>query len=42
MADELFKLGICEKRGTGWDKVAEETATKVFKQPYQRSTAMLS
>lgn len=38
MADELFKLGICEKRGTGWDKVAEETGSQRFPAPTVSTT----
>lgn len=38
MADELFKLGICEKRGTGWDKVAEETGLLRYPAPTVSTT----
>lgn len=38
MADELFKLGICEKRGTGWDKVAEETGKLKYPAPTVSAT----
>ena len=38
MADEMFKLGICEKRGTGWDKVAEETGKLKYPAPTVSAT----
>lgn len=38
MADELFKLGICEKRGTGWDKVAEEAGELKYPAPTVSAT----
>ena len=38
MADELFKLGICEKRGTGWDKIAEEASKLKYPAPSVSAT----
>jgi predicted HTH transcriptional regulator len=33
MADEMFKMGICERRGSGWDKVADEIGRLSFPAP---------
>ena len=33
MAEELYKVGICEKRGSGWDKVANEASEFKFPAP---------
>ncbi|MDO4508039.1 MAG: putative DNA binding domain-containing protein [Candidatus Saccharibacteria bacterium] len=33
MAEELYKVGICERRGSGWDKIAAETSEHGYSAP---------
>ena len=33
IAEELYKVGICERRGSGWDKVATEASQYGFSAP---------
>lgn len=33
LADEMYKVGICESRGSGWDKVAQETVEQGYRAP---------